>query len=174
MKRLFFGIAPSEQSRWQCVSLMQQLAPQHCQPVLASNLHMTLLFLGRVDEAQEQALLDAAAGVVFTPLSVTFDGIAFWPKPKVLCLTASDMRPDLLDLVDVLHSIAKHLAIPLDERDFQAHVTLARKARQSVALDFAPMVWQTDTFCLFESCTVNQQVEYRVLKRWTCTSEMDF
>jgi len=43
---------------------------------------------------------------------------------------------------------------------------LARKAKQPIALEFAPVIWQSASFCLFESCPSDYGVVYRPLKCW--------
>ncbi|MDD2722810.1 MAG: RNA 2',3'-cyclic phosphodiesterase [Methylovulum sp.] len=166
MKRLFFGIEPDHETRQRCTIIMQALSSQKNRPVPAANLHVTLLFLGLIEPAKESALLEEAATVAFPQLTITFDQLSYWQKPGILCLTASGIAPRLLALVDQLSTIAKKLAVTVDGRPYQAHVTLVRKARQAVELVFDPVSWQADSFCLFESCPSENGVEYRVLKRW--------
>lgn len=166
MKRLFFGLEPTHETRQQGEKILQALAGTQSQPVPAANLHVTLVFLGLLDAAKEAALLEEAGAVAATHFTIHFNQLSYWQKPGVLCLTAGDPVAELLALVGQLVSCAEKWAVPLDGRPYQAHVTLARKAKQPVELAFEPIVWQADAFCLFESCSTANGVVYRVLKRW--------
>ncbi|MDO9105519.1 MAG: RNA 2',3'-cyclic phosphodiesterase [Methylovulum sp.] len=170
MKRLFFGLEPGYETRQQCTTIMQAIDSPDNQPVPAANLHVTLVFLGLVDAAQQSALLEEAAMIPGAKLTITFNQLEYWQKPGILCLTASDASAELLMLADSLTAMAKKLAIPVDERPYLAHVTLARKAKHPVELAFEPVIWQADMFCLFESVSSENGVEYRVIKRWAMES----
>jgi len=166
MKRLFFGLEPTDETRQHCAKLLQAIANTGSQPVPAANLHVTLVFIGLLDVAKEKALLEEVATLVTKKFAINFNQLSYWQKPGVLCLTANEGVTGLLDLVGQLTPFAEKSAIPLDGLPYQAHVTLARKAKQSVELAFETIVWQADAFCLFESCSTGNGVEYRVLKRW--------
>ena len=166
MKRLFFGLQPTDETRQLCTNLLHGIANSGNQPIPSANLHVTLVFLGLLDTAIENALLAEAATVVGKKFVLHFDQLSYWQKPSVLCLTASETVPELSALVQQLTFLACKHAVLLDGRPYQAHVTVARKAKQAVELTFAPIVWQADAFCLFESCSTENGVEYRVLKRW--------
>jgi RNA 2',3'-cyclic 3'-phosphodiesterase len=127
---------------------------------------VTLLFLGNVTDGQALALKQAAALISIPPITLYFDQLRYWKKPRILCLTATQANQDLNTLVDGLAALAKMLEIPLDDRPFQAHVTLARAADNVAKLDFAPVLWQSTAFCLVESCTVMHKVEYRMVECW--------
>ena len=111
--------------------------------------------------------------IVFRPylpiprLSLCFDQLSFWKKPGILCLTCRDFSQDVVTLSEQLAVIAKHNAVAVEERPFQPHITLARKAKQAETSEFEPIIWQTQAFCLVESCSLATGVEYRVLKRWS-------
>lgn len=166
LKRLFFGLSPDDSARQQCTNIIQAINSQGIKPVTAENLHVTLVFIGMVDGTKEIALLEAAESIPFEKIAITFDQLSYWQKPGVLCLTASETDLKLSALVKRLTALAGRLAIALDDLPFQAHVTLARKAKQPVTLEFAPVTWQSASFCLFESCPSDDGVVYRPLKYW--------
>ncbi|MFZ2449855.1 MAG: RNA 2',3'-cyclic phosphodiesterase [Methylovulum miyakonense] len=172
MKRLFFGLEPIDETRERCTSIIQAIANGANQPVPAANLHVTLVFLGLLDAAKESALLEDAATVACAKTAIIFDQLSYWQKPGILCLAASDTVPELLSLAGQLTALAKRRGVTLDGRPYQAHVTLARKAKHPVGLAFGPVIWPADTFCLFESCSVENGVEYRVLKRWPMAGQV--
>lgn len=165
MKRLFFALWPEQSTRQQCTNIIAKLG-ETGRPQTATNLHVTLLFLGSVDAKQQAALSLEAAKLDVRPMTLTFDQLSFWKKPAVLCLTTSQSNQNTLQLNRRLAAIARQHLLSIDERPFNPHVTLIKKARAPVAIAFEPIVWQSSDFCLAESCSVSGGVEYRILARW--------
>ena len=166
MKKLFFALWPDAPIRQQCSQVIEKISGD-CAPVALQNLHATLLFLGRINQEQETAITATAGDLPIPRLSLCFDQLSFWKKPGILCLTCRDFSQDVVTLSEQLAVIAKHNAVAVEERPFQPHITLARKAKQAETSEFEPIIWQTQAFCLVESCSLATGVEYRVLKRWS-------
>ncbi len=168
MKRLFFALWPSHDVRLRCAALQKSLPLGICQPVVIDNFHITLVFLGSVDSRQEQALIAAAKNIQMAPIKIVFDQLSFWKKPGIVCLTSniSELSSSLLAVVKSLNELAVQLNIPVDARPYHAHVTLARKAKQAVAIDFEPIVWCADKFHLVESFSTQVGVSYRICHSW--------
>lgn len=166
MKRMFFALWPDQNTREQCCEVIAKISGTEMRPLAANNLHITLLFLGNINSQQEQAMI-AAAGLVEMPeLELTFDQISYWKKPAVLCLTASRFDPKISTVSQQLAAIAKQNLINIDERPFQPHITLARKVKRAISLEFAAINWLAHDFCLVESCSLAKGVEYRVIEHW--------
>ncbi|WP_374089039.1 RNA 2',3'-cyclic phosphodiesterase [Methylomicrobium lacus] len=165
VKRLFFALWPDPETRAQCAALSAALKPAG-RPVHPDNLHVTLVFLGSVDEATEAKLIDAAAAIRFAKVSINFDKLDYWRRPRIICLSGKAEDSAAALLVEQLNTIAAALEIPTDDRPYQAHVTLIRKANRLPTLTFTPINWQADAFCLVESCSTPEGVAYRVLKTW--------
>jgi 2'-5' RNA ligase len=165
LKRLFFALWPEEIVRQRCASLSGKLnAPGIL--VSETNLHVTLLFLGRISAAQ-QALVTAEVGKLpVHSMSLTFDRLCFWKKPAVLCLTANQFDQNVSVLNESLTLIARQQGIAVENRPFKPHVTLVKRANSELELDFAPIVWRSNGLCLIESCLGSNGVEYRVIQRW--------
>ncbi len=94
-------------------------------------VHLTLLFLGEV--AREQVLpmtlvlTKAAAGR--PAFSVSTAGWGAFPSParaRILWLGLADPEGSLARLADVLRGALAPFPVPLEERFFTAHLTLAR------------------------------------------------
>jgi 2'-5' RNA ligase len=166
MKRLFFAIWPDQSIRQQCNMIIAKLPEAELRPMAASNLHVTLQFLGSVNPEQEAAIVADAAGLVVSPMRLTFNGISYWKKPGILCLTSNDFDQQVASLSEQLGVIAVSHGISIDERRFCPHVTLARKVKQEYDVEFEPIVWRAEDFCLVESCSLVGGVEYRVLRCW--------
>ena len=170
MKRLFFALWPKQSTLPQCIDLLAKL--HSCRrPTPLENLHVTLVFLGNVDAERQRALTIAAKKIRFSSMNLKFDRLEFWRKPGVLCLTNSEPSAVILELNQQLASIAQSYQIPIDEHPFKPHVTLAKKAIGPVAIDFEPIFWPADTFCLAESVSTPNGVRYKVLETWPCPTQ---
>jgi 2'-5' RNA ligase len=165
LKRLFFALWPDPETRARCAAVSAALKTAG-HPVPPDNLHVTLVFIGSVDEALEEKLIEAAETVNFAKISIRFDVLDYWHRPGIICLTGKPEDSAAASLVDALNQIAAALAIRTDDRPYQAHVTLLRKAKKLPPLAFEPIVWQADAFCLVESCSMPAGVVYRELKTW--------
>ncbi|OAI12832.1 2'-5' RNA ligase [Methylomonas lenta] len=166
MKRLFFALWPDQNTRQQCQQVIQSL-PGQGKPVVANNLHVTLVFLGNIDQARQIAITKAANTIDIQPMRLIFNHLNFWKKPAVVCLVAEQVDPAVSNLVAQLSMSARQLGIELDDRPYKPHITLLRKAKSQVNIDFNPIHWQSNSFCLVESCSTTSGVEYRVIERWT-------
>lgn len=167
MKRLFFALWPDAMTRAACARLTQNMAYAG-RPVVAANLHVTVLFLGQVDSARQQAMTDAADQITPAAMHLRLDHLAFWKKPAIVCLRSRETDANLFRLVEQLSLAAERNGLIIEHRPYVPHVTLLRKATALPPLQFQPVVWRACAFCLVESCSTPHGVEYRVLQRWGC------
>jgi RNA 2',3'-cyclic 3'-phosphodiesterase len=168
MKRLFFALWPDEATRQQCSAVVEKLTGEGLRPVAAKNLHVTLLFLGNVDAEQRAGITVAADALSVPPvMELTYDRLSYWKKPAIYCLTARRFDSEIAVLAERLAAIAVQYGVAVDERPFKPHITLVRKARAPAEIEFQPILWRADAFCLVESCSDKDGVEYRVIKRWS-------
>lgn len=166
-QRLFFALWPDAGVRAALAAVGRAHALHNGRAVAAANLHMTLAFVGSVDAARRECLEAAAATVVAPALSVCFDRLGFWPRPRILWAGASAAPAALGALVEALTAALVPCGHKPDPRPFRAHVTLARKALRAPAVErIMPVVWPADAFCLVESVSGPAGSEYRVLRRW--------
>lgn len=166
MKRLFFALWPDAETRQCCADVSAACKRVTGREVHPDNLHVTLIFLGGIDEPTEAALLMAASEVMFDRISIKFDKLCYWRRPRIICLTGEPEDSAVTNLVEKLNAIAASLGIGIDTRPFHAHVTLIRKASKLPEISFEPILWKADAFCLVESRSTPDGVLYRVLKTW--------
>jgi RNA 2',3'-cyclic 3'-phosphodiesterase len=145
---------------------MQAISKGNTKSVYPANLHVTLLFLGNIDSHKETAFRQEAATIPAPKITLQFDQLTFWKKPSILCLTTPECSKELMALVDNLAIVARKLDIPIDERPFKPHVTLAKKAKELTRLEFKPISWRSKSFCLVQSCSLIHGVEYRIIEQW--------
>ncbi|MGZ8189111.1 MAG: RNA 2',3'-cyclic phosphodiesterase [Methylosarcina sp.] len=166
MKRLFFALWPDENTRQACAGLAKTLSRSGGKPVLPENLHVTLVFLGGIDAETEAAVTEAASAIAVPKVAITFDRVDYWRKPRILCLTGRTEDGELKNLVAELNAASRTLGIEVDRRPYTPHVTLIRKAREPKEITFEPILWRAESFCLVESHTLPEGVEYRVIQEW--------
>lgn len=96
--------------------------------VAPENLHLTLRFVGEVDEGQMADIDTALLGVAAPCFDLTLAGIGHWEtKGKATALWAGvEKSPDLLHLHDRVEAALVRAGLPPEPRKFAPHVTLAR------------------------------------------------
>lgn len=166
MKRLFFALWPDQSTRSVCLKAQQALMIDDAKPVAADNFHVTLLFLGSVNDSQQTMIERAASQLSIGDVHLYFDKPVFWKKPAVGCLVASQFNHQLAQIAEHLRNIAITQDITIDQRPFTPHVTLFRKLKTPIKQRFDGCDWHSTGFCLVESCTNKQGVEYRVIRQW--------
>ena len=99
--------------------------------VAPTNFHLTVKFLGRVEESRLEAVRAALAGAAagHAPFEVTLQGLGAFPtptRPRVVWAGLAAGAAPLAALAgEVDHALAA-LGFPREERPFSAHVTLGR------------------------------------------------
>ena len=152
--RCFTAIALSESWRaaladWISTQSMRSRDVRWC---AAEQLHITLTFLGEVEEAD---ISDVCAAVVrasteIAPFAVTLGGIGAFPSrgyPRVLWAGVDDPQRGAARWVSAAAGGFEGLGFPRDSRPYTPHITLARsrsaaggKLLQRVVTQAAPRV----------------------------------
>lgn len=149
-RRLFFALWPDSAQRAALAAAAQRLFPLSGRPVDAADYHVTLAFVGSVEESRLDAFRELA--VPLAPVELTLDLVEHWPKPRVLVAAASRTPPALLAAVDALWHRLDRLGIAREARPFRAHATLARDVRQwRTGRPFPPVAWIASRISLVES-----------------------
>ncbi|HEV3090140.1 MAG TPA: RNA 2',3'-cyclic phosphodiesterase [Candidatus Cybelea sp.] len=159
-RRLFVGIALDGAARARCAAISERLAQTGFDGRYEApeKLHVTLAFLGNVDDAAVPpviaALGESAAGRV--PFSLTLDRLGAFPherKPRVVYLGAREQGAAFRGLAAAARRAYEPLGFPF-EKDAVAHVTIARvkEARRPLPnVEFAPIALAVASLALFES-----------------------
>lgn len=137
MKRLFFGVELDRSFKQQLAHLQQTLQDQG---VAAGNwsapelLHLTVLFLGEVDEQNVPSLVRAGAQAAaeVSPFAVRSEGVGVFERSRVLWVgVRQDSERMALDQLHqrVHRQVTQTGLVALDTRPFRPHITLARKLR---------------------------------------------
>ncbi len=102
------------------------------------DLHLTLCFLGAVDESSLPALCERVSALQLPPFQLEFGAIEYWPRSRVLAATSATVPAAGVALAGALHAQARALGLRTDERPLRAHVTLSRGLAASPGLAAAP------------------------------------
>lgn len=169
-KRLFLGIALDKQQSHQLTELQAKFDTS-VRLVPATNLHMTLVFLGLIDANIEQQLEEQISLMDKPKFTLTLDKLVHWKKPKILCLTGESDDPTLLTLAKNCSALLSQFKLYEDKNPFTPHITLARKAKNlpintptSVAIK--PLLLTPTTIHLFHSQSTVEGVKYQILRSW--------
>jgi len=166
MLRVFFGCRPAPETRRRIAEL-RRLFHRYGRPVDEANIHLTLVFVGRVSPREAERLAAAAELVHCDSFTLKLDRYGYWPRPRVLWVGAREVPPALLDLQSRLNDVVRGAGFQTEKRPYSPHVTLVRKARRSVARFAAETVaaieWRVDRFALLQSVATDEGVRYPVL-----------
>jgi len=160
----FFALSPDLSSRMQIQHIMKRLPdtpPLKLQTT--ANLHQTLLFLGQLEQQQINALLKHIDSIRCPAIEMQFDHLSYWAGPGIFCLTSRAPGTELFDLVSKLENIARKAEIKVDVAPYQPHITLARKAREAVAVPIAPVCFKAEELVLMKSVSTEQGPQYQPL-----------
>jgi 2'-5' RNA ligase len=91
------------------------------------NYHITLRFIGDIDDALANDIASLLDGISRPPLDLRLDGLTSFGgnKPRAIVATVAPSRA-LTELQAEHESIMKRMRVPADGRKFTPHVTLAR------------------------------------------------
>lgn len=137
--------------------------------IRAEMLHMTLVFIGAIDQTRLEALQLAAQEVVAPRFTMRFDTLRYWGHNHIVYATPSQAPRKLQYLVNALQERLAVHRFRFDAREHKPHVTLLRKARcgDEPMPQLAPVRWQVSDFALVQSANERGSLEYRVLARFS-------
>lgn len=170
MSRCFYALWPDAATRAGIMAAARNI-PHQGRPVEPGNLHLTLVFLGRITRAQIERLLQTTPDLQYPPFTLDLDRAGWWSGPRVLWLAPALCPDPLSRLVEGLADVARRQGIALDERPFSPHLTIARKVREfAETAVFEPVKWRTGEFHLLESKSLKSGVVYEPLAAWPLTA----
>jgi RNA 2',3'-cyclic 3'-phosphodiesterase len=167
-RRLFFALWPDDSLRERLgETVLPTLDGRRARKVRLANLHITLAFLGAVRENDVQNVIAAADRVIAEPFDLTLDRLESWRAAHVACLVIAPVPAPLAVLVDRLRFNLLARNVDVDQKEFRAHLTVARDWRDTrLAERVGPFVWSVREFVLVESKPSRAGAEYRMLERW--------
>ena len=187
--RLFFAINFPEDVRaaiHDAAALVRETAPS-VRWTSADKLHLTVRFLGEVDEARVDALAQAGASVAkrHGPVELAIGGIGAFPnprRPRVVWMGV-ERSPRLELIAHELEEAIAPLGFEPEGRAFRPHVTLARVREENQrevahALSEVPLIElpesvMAETMELMRSVPGAGGSRYEVQHSWPLAREVD-
>ncbi len=181
--RCFIAIPVPERIRERCLEIQTSLQDSSsvCRWVDPKNFHLTLNFLGEIDELQ----LVSACQIVkkltknHPPFQISLTGVGCFPnlrRPKVLWIGVN-LGADIC--IQLQSELSNHLAEEMgyrpEDRKFHPHLTMARIGTQSENLSWPGILkpyesqefgeWNVDEIVVMESDFSRSSPDYHVLSR---------
>lgn len=150
--------------------------------VKPSAMHITLKFLGEVEEDKLERVINALESVEFNSAKIVINKLGVFPKinrARVLWAGVSGERTkngSLEILADKVNTVLESLGFEKDKRRFKAHLTLARfknkpdKKFTNLFFDkkddvfFGGFVY--DSIILYQSILKPEGAEYKVIRKF--------
>jgi RNA 2',3'-cyclic 3'-phosphodiesterase len=131
--RTFIAVDVGKAIRSRLVDLQEKLARAETEVkwVEPENLHVTLLFLGEVDERQTPRVCGLVADETarHTPFLMAVETVGCFPnprRPRVLWVGVGQGTQELCALHDALETPLQELGYRREERRYTPHITLGR------------------------------------------------
>lgn len=126
-RRLFIAIDLPKPVCWRLGHVVAD-PPRGVRPVRPAQLHLTLHFLGDVEDDRLAALQDALATVRHQPFTIAIRGTGVFPprgRPSVLWAGVAE-SPPLVELHAGIGAALEACGLEVERRPYAPHVTLAR------------------------------------------------
>lgn len=187
MKRLFFALDISDKDKkaiihWRQKHLDNIMPISH--PVAESNLHITLAFLGTVNQNQQDIFTEYCDEIFHSPISKNYNAmqiktdfelslntLQLFKKPKVLHLSFNSFPNLLTSLAESLSEKAKRQGLFQESRSYCPHVSIARKVKEltvnSSLNKSLNIPLKVTSFSLYHSQSTPQGVVYLPQNTWS-------
>ena len=172
-QRLFIALYPEASVRKQLHRYAKDLvATAGGRAIPASNLHLTLRFLGSLDESGQACIkerLDRIQGQSFT---LKFAAIEHRKRQQMLWAVVAYFPEALSRLVEEIEQSSIDCGLSANDHAFRPHATLARKVRKTVKpQEIEILETRIDDFHLVRSDTLPEGSQYTKLASWPLKAE---
>jgi len=131
-ERLFIAIEFSEHLIDELVTIQQKLQKLQLfegKFVVSEQLHLTLKFIGEIDEQRKRMVQQALRSIHYPSFEGCLGALGVLPNEKYIRIVWIDFIADALNtLVQSIEDVLRPI-IQLEERPFLSHITLARVKR---------------------------------------------
>ena len=174
MPRLFFGLEIPPEIKDRLLEITTAVSGAKWQS--AEQLHITLLFLGSVEEERFAAICDSASGILTDPFHLQVIGLGCFGRPQNPRNLWAGVQPavPVAGLHRALQGQMETLGFATEKRAFRPHITLARFKREAGSVE-AVLAEQGERdfgqfpvteFALFESKPGPAGSAYTIIERF--------
>lgn len=125
------------------------------------DLHLTLAFIGKLDDEDGFAVADAISKIRFSPFTWRLDTLGFFGDAGIVWIGAArkPVKP-LVALADRARSVLDGFDLDYDRRPLAPHVTLLRGVQRFHVERVAPITWGIDSIALYRSAAAGEAARY--------------
>ncbi len=131
------------------------------------SVHLTLAFLGEVDETRLPELLARPATIATEGFTLNIDRVGVWHHNGIGWVAPSVTPVALAELQERLSDWLESIGFMLEKRAFKPHVTLVRKCTgeaDTIAID--PVRWRVEEYVLVQSKQSEMGIRYEIVGRF--------
>ena len=166
-RRLFLACWPDQTLQELLDSLAQRLQKKHGgRKTARENIHLTLIFLGQVQQHREQQLRKQLRTLDVKQFDLELDEAGAFTHCRINWVGPRIIPKGLKDLHQALKHISHDLGFHTEERPYKPHVSLLRKAKTQPEQAIKPIPWKVDRYCLIESKLKDNGVQYEILEEF--------
>lgn len=135
MKRVFIAINLPEEIKKELAGIIDKFKKDskgaHIKWVEPKNLHLTLHFLGSLEDDKIQRVINEARKIIakYNAFEMELGNIGCFPdarRPRVIFVEAKESRGEARKIQAELKSTLQQLGFETDDRPWQSHITLGR------------------------------------------------
>lgn len=142
--------------------------------VYKSNLHLTIKFLGQVDENKLKEIKEKLSNIKFKPFEVYLNNTGIFPNKDFIRILWVDLIPKD-KVIELAKRIDEQLMEFSEKQEFSAHITLGRvkflKNKQEflkkLSLKIKPLKFGVKSFELMKSDLSKDGPEYTILETYS-------
>ena len=171
--RIFFAIWPDNDAQKQLAGLAKQLRLESLcggRKIKTENIHLTLVFVGKVYPDSLKALYDAGDRIKQSgspAFDLVIDEIHYWKHNHIVYLAPGKVPHALANLVNVLQEAISTAGFSLEQRAYAPHITLVRNAFCQPLPELAePIAWRVREWMLVKSEQTGSGSVYTPIRCW--------
>tara|TARA_R110002012_G_scaffold76045_3_gene192068 strand:- start:16500 stop:17072 length:573 start_codon:yes stop_codon:yes gene_type:complete len=185
-KRMFIALDISNDDKFKVAQWRDQHLPLAFKAIPAENFHITLVFLGLIDNSQQTDITQSinqqrdSIRTLLAPvlqahktLSIGLSEIGYFKAAKVLHVMPSVCPEWLIRLNATIVASCHESAIAIENRAYQPHLSLYRKAKFDSSEALSTRQKNTivqniciNSFSLYHSYSTDFGVVYQAVKTW--------
>ena len=169
--RLFFAVMPDASSRERLSALSEETARLTGGRASAEDtLHLTVVFVGSVDDAAVAATRDAGDATRWERFTVSLDTLGSFARAGIAWAAPRRVPAPLEQLNGDLVAALTARGVATETRPYRPHVTLARRCVAAVDAPIdPPIAWRADGVVLMSSRLLSEGPRYRPIATWDAT-----
>jgi len=167
--RLFFAVMPDAPSRARLVALADETArATGGRASIADTLHLTVVFVGSVDDAAVPSIRDAGDALRWRRFALSLDTLGSFARAGIAWAAPRSVPAPLEQLNGDLVAALTARGVATETRPYRPHVTLARRCVATVDASLDPPIdWTVDGVVLMSSRLLSEGPRYEPIARWT-------